>query len=450
MAVKISSSTATSPLIKTGAGAAYFFSFAADNNNANWTHGLDIQQGSVIAGASDNSRQIGTGPVTLASGTSFSISTNFAISLPAGNTFTVAPNASVTFSVVGTGAKTINGLLTLGSGSTATIENSAAGAFNISGGLSGAGNITKTGTTTVNLSGSGTGYTGTVTPSAGTLSVGATSVLANALLSPSTGTFSWSSGAAIGGLTGSTAFSLGTVNLTIGSSSQGTVTYSGALGGTSAVLTKTGTNTQILSGPGTRTTGNTAINAGVIRLTNANGLYGASGSGRTTVASGNVAALELTNGISTPATAPLTLNASGITSGGALRNVSGANTYGGSILLGSAASITADAGSLNIKAVDLAGNGLTVTPASGASITLGGSVSSATASSAVTISGLGTVFGGIANFISLGAATNGTTVSGALDAAGFNASLGALAGAGTITTAPAARRSRVPSRARSR
>jgi autotransporter-associated beta strand protein len=338
-----------------------------------------------------------------------------------------------------TGTFTWSGAITLNAGSTFNVNADTSVAFTVSGAITGTGAIVKGSANSATLSGNNVNYTGTVTPSAGTLAIGASSTaLVNALLQPSTGALSWSAGAVIGGLTGSTAFSLGTTNLSIGSSVRGTETYSGALGGTSAVLTKVGTNTQVFNGPGTRTTGTTNINGGVIRLTNSNGLYGASGSGRTTVATGNVAAHELVGGISTPTTAPLTLQGTGILSGGGLRSISGTNTYGGAILLGSSASITADAGSFTVRAITIAGNALTVAPALGASITLGGIASSSTANGAVTIGGLGTVFGGVSNFLSLSAATNGTTVSGALDAAGFNASLGALSGEGTVSTSSGA------------
>ena len=44
----------------------------------------------------------------------------------------------------------------------------------------------------------------------------------------------------------------------------------------------------------------------------------------------------------------LTLNGTGVTSNGALRNVSGANTYGGAITLASASEIQSDAGTLSL------------------------------------------------------------------------------------------------------
>src|SRR5205823_2795805 len=55
----------------------------------------------------------------------------------------------------------------------------------------------------------------------------------------------------------------------------------------------------------------------------------------------NGAALELQGGITAGAEA-LALNGSGVSGNGALRNVSGANTYGGLITLGSASTITSN------------------------------------------------------------------------------------------------------------
>ncbi|OYV02754.1 MAG: hypothetical protein CFE26_21830, partial [Verrucomicrobiales bacterium VVV1] len=85
--------------------------------------------------------------------------------------------------------------------------------------------------------------------------------------------------------------------------------------------------------------------AGVLNIRNANAL-GSILAG-TTVTSG---ALEIQGGITTAAE-PLTLNGTGITSSGALRNISGNNTWGTAVTLASASSIGVDADTLIIPSV---------------------------------------------------------------------------------------------------
>jgi autotransporter-associated beta strand protein/T5SS/PEP-CTERM-associated repeat protein len=97
-----------------------------------------------------------------------------------------------------------------------------------------------------------------------------------------------------------------------------------------------------------------------------------SGASVTVVAGG---ALELTGGITVNATA-LTLNGAGISSGGALRNTSGNNTYAGNVTLGSAATVVADTGSMTLSGtVDNGGHTLTV--AGAGNTTISGAVSGA-------------------------------------------------------------------------
>lgn len=122
-------------------------------------------------------------------------------------------------------------------------------------------------------------------------------------------------------------------------------------------LGKAGAGTMVLSGVNTYT-GATAINGGVVNIQNANAL-GAITAG-TTVASG--AALEIQGGITTAAEA-LNLSGTGISAGGALRNISGNNNYSGPITLAAASRINSDAGTLTL------GGGIT---AGANAITLGG------------------------------------------------------------------------------
>ncbi|MDT8887788.1 autotransporter-associated beta strand repeat-containing protein [Aquirufa sp. LEPPI-3A] len=122
-----------------------------------------------------------------------------------------------------------------------------------------------------------------------------------------------------------------------------TTNFSGLLEGSLALVKSGPTGILELSSANTYT-GLTTISQGIIRLKHANGL-GATSSG-TVVSDGS--SLQLDGGI-TSATEPLTLNGTG--GGlGALRNMTGTNTYAGAITLGTpAVRINSDAGILGIS-----------------------------------------------------------------------------------------------------
>jgi autotransporter-associated beta strand protein len=134
----------------------------------------------------------------------------------------------------------------------------------------------------------------------------------------------------------------------------GTVTNSGTgTGGTlisavigsnvTGVTQNSSTSNLTLSGANTFTT-LTTITAGVLNIQNATGL-GTTATG-TTVA--GAAALELQGGIVVGAEA-LSLSGTGVTTAGALRNISGVNTYGGNITLAAPSRINSDAGTLTLN-----------------------------------------------------------------------------------------------------
>ena len=127
-----------------------------------------------------------------------------------------------------------------------------------------------------------------------------------------------------------------------GTGASGTI--SGIIGNGSGGLTKSGSGTWVLSGTNTYT-GATNISAGVLNIRNANAT--GSTAGGITVTTTN-AALELQGGIAVGAEA-LSLTGSGISSGGALRNISGDNSYAGAITLGvGGARINSDANTLTL------------------------------------------------------------------------------------------------------
>ena len=91
-------------------------------------------------------------------------------------------------------------------------------------------------------------------------------------------------------------------------------------------------------------TGTVTVSAGVLNISNGNAL--GTTVGGTTVSSG--AALQLQGGISVGAE-PLTVNGTGISSDGALRNISGNNSWAGSVTSTSLARINSDAGTLTLS-----------------------------------------------------------------------------------------------------
>lgn len=121
-------------------------------------------------------------------------------------------------------------------------------------------------------------------------------------------------------------------------------------------LTKTTAGTVVLTASNTYV-GTTTIAEGVLRIGHARAL-GTSQSG-TIVASG--AALEMSNNIAVGSGEALSLSGAGVSSGGALRNVSGDNSYAGAITLAANARINSDVGTLTVSgAVGGAGRDLAV------------------------------------------------------------------------------------------
>jgi autotransporter-associated beta strand protein len=151
------------------------------------------------------------------------------------------------------------------------------------------------------------------------------------------------------------------------------------------------------------TTGPTVVQQGVLRLAHKDAL-GTTTTG--TVVQGG-AALELSGGISDFAAEPLTINGTGISNGGALRNLSGSNSFAGAITIGSSgARINTDA----TTSLELMG-GITTTVTQ--DVTFGGG--GETVVSTTGISGSGGVNKDDSGTLTLSAAstyTGATTISG--------------------------------------
>ncbi len=128
----------------------------------------------------------------------------------------------------------------------------------------------------------------------------------------------------------------------------GTLNITARVGNGSSPLIKSGEGTLVLGADNTSNmTGAIRVYQGALRLANA----GASGTNAGGIVVQNGAALELSGGISFVADA-LSITGEGISSGGALKNFSGANTYQGAITIGN--------GGARISNAD-AGNALALT-----------------------------------------------------------------------------------------
>ena len=148
-------------------------------------------------------------------------------------------------------------------------------------------------------------------------------------------------------ITGNFVTDVSSGTVTLSGTNTGNNTISGTLNSKVTGLSKTGAGTWILSGNNANI-GTTTVSAGVLNIRDANAL-GAIGVGNgTSVTSG--ATLQIQGGITTAAEA-LTLNGSGVSTNGALRNISGDNNYAGLITLGSATRINSDSDTLTLSNV---------------------------------------------------------------------------------------------------
>jgi autotransporter-associated beta strand protein len=243
----------------------------------------------------------------------------------------------------GSSATAVNGTLTLGSDSTST------GIANVSGNVllashtsSAAGVQTATGV--LNILGGTLNANTAASPSGGILDNSTTTTGAhNTTLTLNGGTLNLNGGV-IGGNGSSGNRAITNLNFQSGTLKNVAQINHGA------GLAKTSAGTLVLEGDNAYG-GITAVSEGVLDIRSATAL-GATSAG-TTVSTG--AALQIQGGITT-ATEALSLNGSGVSNSGALRNISGNNTYSGAITLGSAARIQSDAGTLTLDVA--AGNAI--------------------------------------------------------------------------------------------
>lgn len=169
----------------------------------------------------------------------------------------------------------------------------------------------------------------------------------------------------------------------------GNLTIGSALTGTGNLIKDgTGAGKLILSGTSTSYSAGIFVNNGVLQITSNSALGNTTGT--TTVSSG--AALELNSGSSLSTAEQISLGGTGLSSGGAIRNIAGTNTLSGALTLNTDSRINSDAGTLTLSgAIGGSGKNLTVGGAGNTTIT---SVIG-TGSGGVTKDGAGTLtFGG--------------------------------------------------------
>jgi autotransporter-associated beta strand protein len=261
------------------------------------------------------------------------------------------------------GNATISAPLTIGAAQTWDVDPT--GSLAISGDTAFNFAVNKTNTGVVTLSGTNSG-SGAFTLSSGSLNINSTTALGSGVFTIGAGTTINVPSGAIAltpnnvqnwngdfTFTGSNDLDLGTGAVTLGSSitlttTASTLTVGGNIGDGSnnRGITKTGAGSMVLKGTNTYG-GLTILTNGVLRITNSSAL-GATTSG--SIQSGT-SALEIdgTGGAVTVGAEPLTISGGGISNQGALRNLAGNNTFGGTITMAIQSRINSDSGTLTLS-----------------------------------------------------------------------------------------------------
>ncbi len=352
----------------------------------------------------------GTNTVTLGSGSTLTI-TNGGILKTGGNASTISggtqlQSAAGTDLVIRTDTAadnlTISTMITNGSGvGNSKLTKTGAGTLTLNGGVGVYGGVSiQNGT--LNLASSVGNSGGVDVNGGGMLSIGANNVSV-------AGTVNLNNG----NITGTTGVLTATSGYTLSSGTVSAILAGGGVSlnnrGLTAVLTRSNTYT-----------GATTILNGALNIQNSDAL-GSSAAGTTVNSSGQ---LQLQGGINVVSEA-LTLNGTGVNSDGALVNISGNNTWGGSVAVGAVTRIQSDAGTLTLsgginasnQAITFAGYGNAVVSGaitnSTSTLTKDG-YGKLTLTASNNYTGATTVSGGILNIqnaAALGTSAAGTTVS---------------------------------------
>ena len=261
-------------------------------------------------------------------------------------------------------------LLTGGALQNGTVSSS--GAFDLRQGavranLSGSGSLTKSTSGTVTLSGTND-YSGATTLNGGTLEINSSAAIGNGS-STNLLVFNGATLRATDAVSSPAARAVSMQGAGTIDSNGHTVDLAGNITGVGS-LTKTGTGTLTLSGDNVAYAGAITVSAGTLNVQHASAL-GSSGAG-TTINTG--AALELQGNIAVGAEA-LSISGVGVAGNGALRNVSGTNSYAGTISLASDTRIVSSSGSLALSGnIDGDSTGRILTLGGAGSGTLSGNI----------------------------------------------------------------------------
>jgi len=223
----------------------------------------------------------------------------------------------------------------------ATLVFNRSNASTYAGSISGSGAVLKQGAGVLSFTGSNT-YTGLTTVSGGTLSIGA--------------------GGTSGSITGDIVD-----NSTLVFNRSNAVTYAGSISGSGAV-TKQGSGVLTLTGSNSYS-GLTTVAGGAVNIQNAAAL-GSSAAGAVVNAG---AALELQGGL-TVAGESLAISGTGVSGGGALRNISGTNVFSGAVTLGANSRINSDSDRLVLNSGTIAGAGYGLTVGGAGDTVIGSSI----------------------------------------------------------------------------